>query len=85
VRSWAAARGPPSLQTHDRARCRADDLRPAGNIRSPEAVERPTEAAFSDRPLDVLVNNAAGNLTVLAAKHLVKDWAMETWYHSSIA
>src|SRR5262249_14602329 len=47
----AEARGPRSLQTHDRARCRPDDLRPAGDIRLPEAVERLTDAAaFSDRP-----------------------------------
>jgi hypothetical protein len=32
----------------------------------------------------VLVNNAAGNFTVLAAKHLVTDWAMKAWDHSSI-
>jgi NAD(P)-dependent dehydrogenase (short-subunit alcohol dehydrogenase family) len=31
------------------------------DIRSPEAVERLMDTAFSDRPLDVLVNNAAGN------------------------
>jgi NAD(P)-dependent dehydrogenase (short-subunit alcohol dehydrogenase family) len=31
------------------------------DIRSPEAVERLMDAAFSDGPLDILVNNAAGN------------------------
>jgi NAD(P)-dependent dehydrogenase (short-subunit alcohol dehydrogenase family) len=31
------------------------------DIRSPEAVEHLMDAAFSDGPLDVLVNNAAGN------------------------
>jgi NAD(P)-dependent dehydrogenase (short-subunit alcohol dehydrogenase family) len=48
------------------------------DIRSPEAVQRLTDAAFSDRPLDVLVNNAAGNFTVLAAKHLITDWGDES-------
>ena len=55
------------------------------DIRDGAAVEAMLDAVWLDGPLDVLVNNAAGNFTVLAAKHLVTDWAMEAWYHPSIA
>src|SRR5258707_1877460 len=35
--------------------------KPPVDIRNPEAVEEMMDAAFKDRPLDILVNNAAAN------------------------